>query len=100
MEKSYMQLVQYGQGLEQVQPGTLMAVLQSAFNGTVEMQKRLLEAHDIQNPEEYVPDLPEQQVAPPQQPQQQPGAPQPGAAPPQTPGTLGPPQVGQILGIG
>ena len=101
MEKSYLQLMQFAQGLEQVQPGTLVAVMQSAFSGTIEMQKRLLEAHDIQNPEEYVPELPEQQLAQPSQPQLggQPGSqPQLGAPSAGTP-AFAPPQLGQILGL-
>ena len=100
MEKSYAQLIGFGQLLEQVQPGTMMAVIQSAFSGTVEMQKRLLEAHDVQNPEEYVPELPEQQLAQQQLgPQPGPAAAAPVAAPAQQQ-ALGTPQIGQILGLG
>ena len=102
MQTIYPQLMQFAQAIEPIQPGTTQAVVMSAFQGTVELQKRLLEAHDIQNPEEYVPALPEQQIPQPGigggQPQQQlgPGAPPGGGAA----GPLLPPQLGQILGLG
>ena len=103
MQTIYPQLMQFSQVLEQAQPGITMAVIQSAFSGTVELQKRLLEAHDIQNPEEYAPELPDNQALQPQQAQQQ----QLGAGAPQQQASVGgagapafaPDALGQILGL-
>lgn len=76
MAQVYPQELQYAQAMVQMQaagPELIAGVLQAAFTGTAELQRRLVEAYDIQNPEVYLPPQPTQ-------PQQQ-GMPQPGAAP-------------------
>lgn len=75
----YPQQMQYAQGMMQLGvagPEVLAGVLQAAFNGTSEMQRRLLEAYDIQNPEQYSPP-----PAAPQQPGMMPGMAPAGGAP-------------------
>jgi hypothetical protein len=81
MQQLYPAQMQYAQMLQD--PMLMMAVAQAAYTGTVELQRRLLEAHDIQNPDMYVPKLPQQQPMMPGMPgMQQPGmAPAAGAAP-------------------
>lgn len=81
MGQLYPQLLQYAQLLAQTSgdPQMVASVAQAAFNGIVELQRRLLESYDIQNPQEYVP----QQMG-----QEEPGMPgMPGAGP--SPGALG-----------
>lgn len=54
----YPALMQYAQALVQLgaaPPELITNTLQAAFNGTSEFQKRLIEAYDIQNPEQYLP---------------------------------------------
>lgn len=90
MSQSYQQSFQWAQMLAQSNqdPETLLAVAESAFNGTVELQRRLLEAHDIQNVDRYTPPL---TSATPSQPQ--PGQPaQPGLTPEQ-------PEVANAFGL-
>ena len=54
----YPQLVQTAMLIEQAPPGSIAAqTALSAYTGGVELLKRLLERFDIQNPEQYVPDL-------------------------------------------
>ena len=58
MAQTYPQLMNYAQALVQMQvapPETMINVLQAAFNGTSELQRRIIEAHDIQNPAQYLP---------------------------------------------
>jgi len=100
----YPQLVQTAMLIEQAPPGSIAAqTALSAYTGGVELLKRLLERFDIQNPEQYVPDLQAlQQAAGPQ------GAPGQGIVPGQLSplgGYFGPGpfqgggrQLGSILG--
>ena len=54
----YPQLVQTAMLIEQAPPGSIAAqTALSAYTGGVELLKRLLERFDIQNPDQYVPDL-------------------------------------------
>jgi hypothetical protein len=57
----YPQQLQYAQALGDQQ--LMLSTVQAAFSGITEIQKRLLEAHDIQNPEQYVPQQPTQAPA-------------------------------------
>ena len=77
MGQMYPQQMQYAQALVQMQmagPEILAGVLQAAYTGTSEITRRLVEAYDIQNPEQYLP----APLAPPQ-PMGMPGM--PGMAP-------------------
>lgn len=81
MGQLYPQQLQYAQALVQMQaapPDIIAGTLQAAFNGTSELQRRLIEAYDIQNPEQYLPP-----PAAPQQPAPAPAMPSmvPGMAP-------------------
>ena len=92
--QTYPMLLQFAQGIGD--PALLQETMRAGFMGTVEMQKRMLEAYDIQNAEVYVPAVPgqqPQQSGPPmQQPQQPPGAAAGGGA--------APPDVMSLLGMG
>lgn len=96
MTQVYPQQMQYAQALVQLGaagPEILAGVLQAAFNGTSEMQRRIIEAHDIQNPEQYLP--------PPvaaQQPGMMPGMQPAGAAPAGAPPAALPPGGPQAAG--
>ena len=103
MGQLYPQQMQYAQMLGDQQ--LMLSTAVAAYQGTVELQKRLLESHDIQNPDLYVPQPPQEQAQP-----AQPGAPgQPGAAGaagapaggPEAPGPFaqGAAQLGSLLGI-
>lgn len=89
----YPQQMQYAQALVQMGgagPELIVGVLQAAYNGTSEMQRRLVEAYDIQNPEQYTPP-----PAPPAQPQMMPGM-QPGMGAPVSAG-MAPKNVSPVL---
>ena len=103
----YPQQIQYAQGLAQMDPQNgpmlLASTLQAAFQGNNEIMKRLIETFDIQNPDVYLPDIPEP-AAPGLQ---QPGAPGAGPGVQAAPlgGTAGPSplaqggdQIAQLLG--
>ena len=52
------QQMQYAQALVQMggaPPQLMLEVLQAGFNSTIEFERRLLEAYDVQNPEQYSP---------------------------------------------
>jgi hypothetical protein len=92
MATSYEGLVQIAQatGDQQLFQNTLMA----AYTGGTELLKRLLEAHNIQNPERYLPQSGQGNgAAAPQLPQQQ-GFGQPQAGP-----AIAPQQTGSIFGL-
>lgn len=58
MGQLYPQQMQYAQAMVQMGgagPELILGVLQAAFNGTSELQRRLIESYDIQNPEQYLP---------------------------------------------
>ena len=103
----YPQLMQYAQMMGDQQ--LMASVVQAAFAGTIELGKVLLESHDIQNTDIFLPALPPPQ--PQGQPQQQPGAqqgtpaefdPGGGLGGPGGSGALaqGPAQIAQLLGLG
>lgn len=77
----WQQQIQYGQLLAQMtqDPNTIVEPIQSAYLGSKEMVRRILEAYDIQNPDNYIVDLAAQQQQQQQQPAAQPGGAQPGA---------------------
>lgn len=77
MGQMYPQQMQYAQALVQLgaaDPSIIAGVLQAAYTGTSEIQRRLVEAYDIQNPEQYLP-------PPPAPPPMMPGMPGMGAPP-------------------
>jgi hypothetical protein len=106
----YPALVQYAQAMAQLKqdPTILSATIESAYTGQLELYRRVLEAFDIQNPEEYIPALATQvqaaQAAVPGGPGM-PGA--PGAGPPQmgggqppfAPAAQGNDVLSQVLGL-
>lgn len=69
--------LQYAQMLGQ--PQLAVAIAESALRGNMELKRRLLEAHDINNPDVYMPQMPAQQPGMP--PQGGMGAPGAGAPP-------------------
>ena len=99
MAQMYPQLMQYAQGLQD--PALLAGVMQAAYTGTAEMQKRLLEAYDIQNIDTFIPPAPQQAQGPAAE-----GAPPPPAGAPlggaggAGPLAQGAPQISQLLGLG
>lgn len=106
------QQLQYAQALVQMQaapPQLLLEVLQAGLNSSIEFERRLLEAYDVQNPEQY---SPAPVVAAPQTPapvapgMAPPGAASPGAALPAggpqgaAPLAQAGPVLAQLLGLG
>jgi hypothetical protein len=81
------QQLQYAQAMVQMQvapPQLLAEVLSASFNSSIEFERRLLEAYDVQNPEQYspAPVVPQQQMM-------QPGmAPAAGGAPAGAPAAM------------
>lgn len=57
MAQMYPQLLQYAQLLAQASGDQqlVLAAVQAAMNGTTELMRRLVETHDIQNPEKFIP---------------------------------------------
>ena len=55
MQQMYPAQMQYAKLLGD--PQLQLATAVAAYKGTVELQRRILEAHDIQNPDQYVPQL-------------------------------------------
>lgn len=92
MAQIYPAQMQYAQMLGD--PMLTIATAQAAYKGTVELQRRLLEAHDIQNPDQYVPQPPMQ---PPGMPGMPPGM---GGGAPGAPGAAGGPAAGAAVAGG
>jgi hypothetical protein len=94
MTQSYGGLIQIGQLMAEMgDPSLIAPTAMAAYTGGTELLKRLLEAHNIQNPERYLPQQPQQGNGPaaPQIPQQGFQQPQP---------ALGPQQLGPLFGLG
>lgn len=110
LQQSYPNLVQMAQMVMQAPPGTpIYDTAVAAYVGGVQMLERLIEKFDIQNPEQFIPNLDilmgqmqsQQQAGMMQQPQLgvvQGGA--PGASPQQPNPMLGWEQLGNVFGIG
>ena len=58
----YPQMLQYSQGMAQIDPqngpAMMASALQAGFTGSTELMKRILETFDIQNPDIYLPQSP------------------------------------------
>lgn len=98
LAQSYPAMLQFAQGLGD--PNIVMGAMQAGYMGTVEMTKRMLEAYDIQNLDNYLPPAPA-----PASPQGSSIPATPGASPmggPQAAAPLGqaPPEVLALLGMG
>jgi len=65
MGQFYPQQMQYAQMLGDQQ--LMLATVTAAYNGTIELQRRLLESHDVQNPDQYLPNA-QAGMQPPMQP--------------------------------
>jgi len=93
MAQASPQRLQYAQALVQMKaapPTLITGELQASYNSNIEINRRLLEAYDVQNPDQY---LPPPAPAPTVAPQAQPGvAPAPGA-----PGAPGAPAGAPVL---
>jgi hypothetical protein len=87
MAQFYPSMLQYAQGIAQFtqDPTPVVSTMQAAFRGQTELLRRIVEAYDIQNPDEFIPDVGAQAsaAAPTAGPAGAPGAPQgaPAASP-------------------
>lgn len=60
MAATWPQLIQYAQAVAQIagDPTPLAQAIQAAHTGTIHLSRKLVEAHDIQNPDDYTPPIP------------------------------------------